>query len=245
VTTGIGFVDEKLDALRSLPPGSLGRRALYALLVAVGVTMTGYGSIFLRNTSMIPYKLIPDLRGALLFTGGLTLGLYAAYGPSKHRTWALWGVLAFVIGFHLEEAEVHWIGPYPGSITGTPVGVLGTAGSLAALVGVLLLHVEVESARLANDLDRRGAAGATSDGADGRRPLSGREAGLAVAAGLRQEGARRVLAVVAVAAGLGLVAVVAERIVGHSATGGVYVLLLGSAILFGLAFALVRIGRSR
>jgi len=221
-------VDEKIDALRALPPGSLARRALYAFLVGLGVTLTGYGSMFVKDTPAIPYKLIPDLRGALFLLSGTTLGLYAAYGRSSHRTWALWGVLAFVIGFHLEEATVHWIGPFPGSITGIRVGLLGTAGSLLAIAAVVLLHVEVESSRLAQDLDKRGA---------------GRDSGLAVAEGLRGEGARRVVAVAAGAAGLGLLAIVSEKIIGNGATGGVYVLFLGSAILFGLAFALVRFGR--
>jgi hypothetical protein len=33
--------------------------------------------------------------------------------------------------------------------------------------------------------------------------------------------------------------------VGHSGTGGVYILFVGAAILSGLALALVRIGRAR
>lgn len=211
-----------------MPPGSVARRFGYACLVALGVALTGYGSIFVQGTPMIPYGLIPDLRGAILLGSGLGFGLYAAYGPSSHRTWALWSVVAFVIGFHLEEATVHWIGPYPGSITGIRVGILGTLGSLLALAGVALLHVDVESGRLAHDLDRRGA---------------GRAQGSSVASRLRSEGARRVLALAAGVAALGALALVAEKALGNTGTGGVYILVIGAALLFGLAFALVRVGR--
>lgn len=231
MSTGLGWVDDKLNALNALPPGSVGRRAGYASLVALGITLTGYGSYIFNTLSQpIPYKLIPDLRGLALLVSGFSLGAYAAYGSARHRSWALVGVLAFVIGFHLEEALVHWFGPYPGSITGTPIGLLGTGGSLLALAGVVLLHVEVESARLSRDLETRGAERAATH---------------AVAAGLRGEGARRVMALALGVAALGLLALVAQKLFGTSGKGGEYILLVGSLILVGLAVLVVRLGRRR
>jgi hypothetical protein len=197
--------------------------------VGLGVTFTAYGSfIFSKFSGPIPYKLIPDVRAPILFLAGFWLGGYASFGRSSHRTWALWGVIGFIIGFHLEEATVHWIGPYPGSITGTDVGPLGTGGSLLALAGVVLVHLEVESAKLARDLDKRGA---------------GRQAALAVVAGLRGLGQQRVWGLAVGVAALGLLIFVAQRILGNTATGGVYILFLGSGLLFALALIIVRIGR--
>ena len=140
--------------LREIPPGSFSRRAMYSALLAAGVTMTAFGSIFLQKTGPIPLKFFPDIRPVALLGSGLLLGLYASGGGARRRAMALSGVFAYVVGFHLEEATVHWIGPLPGSITGSRVGILGTAGSLLAIAAVLLLHVEVESQRLM--LDARG-----------------------------------------------------------------------------------------
>jgi len=199
--------------------------------VALGITLTGYGSfVFSTFSAPIPYGVIPDLRGAVLLVSGFFLGAYAAYGDASHRRWALWGVLAFVIGFHLEEALVHWIGPYPGSITGSSVGVLGTSGSLLALAGVALLHVEVESARLAGDLQSRGAD---------------REQSLGLVASLRGEGARRVWALSLGVAALGALALFASKAFGTDGKGGEYILALGAALLGVLAIMLVMVGRRR
>lgn len=226
--TGLAFLDRPLHAWRTTPSDSVGRRLLLAFLVAVGVTMTAFGSIFVANTPAIPYGIVPDLRFAILLSTGFFLGLHAAGGNARRRSLALWSVLGFVIAFHLEEATVHWIGPYPGSITGARVGLLGTAGSVLALLALLLMHVEVESVHLRDDLVRRGAKEASAD---------------AVAAGLRRAGQRRALALGAGVAGLGLLVAGAEQAFGNEAAGGDHVLLLGGAILVVLAFFLLRVAK--
>jgi hypothetical protein len=214
-----------LDDLEALPPGTLARRAGLAALLAIGVTMTAMGSMFWSLTGPIPLKLIPDLRPLLTLGSGLFLGLYAAGGGAHRRKFALWGVIGYLIAFHLEEATVHWIGPFPGSITGTRVGILGTLGSLTALAAVLLMHVEVEHARLARDLRERGA-----DGGDAR----------AAAGALRGVGTTRILGIAAGTAAIGALVRIGEAIFGNDAAGGVYALFLGAALLLGLSFVLLR-----
>src|SRR5439155_22731221 len=144
--------------LKEIPPASFTRRLLSGALLAAGVTMTAFGSIFIQQTGPIPLKVFPDIRPVLFIGSGLLLGLYASGGGARRRAMALSGVFAYVVGFHLEEATVHWIGPLPGSITGSRVGILGTAGSLLAIAAVLLLHVEVESQRLMLAVRARGAS---------------------------------------------------------------------------------------
>lgn len=209
--------------LRSIPASSFGRRFLYTALLAAGITMTGFGSIFIQRTGPIPFKFIPDLRVFVLVGSGLMLGLYASGGGARRRAMALSGVFAYVVGFHLEEATVHWIGPLPGSITGSRVGILGTSGSLLAIAAVLLLHVEVESQRLMLDARARGAS------VEGARGL---------AAGLAGEGARQVLAVTAGVAGLAALVMAASPLFGENASGGPWTLVVGGVLLLGLALVL-------
>lgn len=214
-----------LDDLEALPPGTLARRGGLAFLLAMGVTMTAMGSMFWGLLGPIPLKLIPDVRPLVTLASGLFLGLYAAGGGAHRRKFALWGVVGYVIGFHLEEATVHWIAPFPGSITGTRVGIVGTLGSLLALASVLLMHVEVEHARLARDIRERGA-----DPRDAQ----------AAAGALRGLGTTRILGVAAGVAAIGVLVRIGEAIFGNDATGGVYVLFLGAALLLGLSLALLR-----
>lgn len=213
-----------LDDLEQIPPGSLARRVGLAVLIGVGVTMTAAGSLF-WNFGPIPFRFIPDVRPLVTLLSGLFLGLYAAGGGAHRRKLALWGVVGYTIGFHLEEATVHWIGPFPGSITGTRVGILGTLGSLLALAAVLLMHVEVEHAKLARDLASRGAD----------RDETGRAAGA-----LRHVGTSRILGVAAGVAGIGALIRAGEAVLGNDATGGTYVLFLGAALLLVLGTVLVR-----
>ena len=214
-----------LEELQAIPPGSLGRRIGLAVALAIGVTMTAAGSMFWGLMGPIPIKGIPDIRPLVTLGSGLFLGLYAAGGGAARRKLALWGVVLYVIGFHLEEATVHWIAPYPGSITGSRVGFLGTAGSLVALAAVLLMHVEVEHGRLAKDLKQRGAESAGAEGA---------------ADTLRRLGVSRILGVAAGIAGLALLVRVSELMFGDQAAGGVYILFVGAALLLVLAYFLVR-----
>lgn len=213
-----------LDGLEAIPPGSLARRVGLAFLIGVGITMTAAGSIF-WNFGPIPFRFIPDVRPVVTMLSGLFLGLYAAGGGAHRRKLALWGVVGYVIGFHLEEATVHWIGPFPGSITGTRVGILGTLGSLLALAAVLLLHVEVEHGRLGRDLESRGA-----DPTDAR----------GVASALHRVGTSRVLGVAAGVAGIGALIRVGEAIFGNNASGGTYILFVGAALLLILGAVLMR-----
>lgn len=213
------------DDLQAIPSGSMGRRVLYAFLVGVGVTMTLMGSIFYRNTGPIPYSFIPDVRVAATFLTGFLAGLYAAGGGASRRGTALWTVVGFVVAFHLEEATVHWIGPLPGSITGTPVGIVGTLGSLLALVAVLLLHVECEAHRLARDVEKRGVPEAEA------RALTTRLASMGVG---------RVLSVSAGVAGLGALVLAVSPIFGTDAPGGAFALIPGGLLLLGVAVALSR-----
>lgn len=213
------------DDFQAIPSASLGRRVLYALLIGVGVTMTMMGSIFYKNTGPIPYSFIPDVRVAGAFLTGFLAGLYAAGGGASRRGTALWSVVGFVIAFHLEEATVHWIGPLPGSITGTPVGILGTLGSLLALVAVLLLHVECEAHRLARDVEKRGVPQGEA------RDLSSRLASM---------GAGRVLSVAAGVAGLGALVLAVSPIFGTEAPGGQLALIPGGLLLLVVAVALSR-----
>lgn len=214
-----------LRDLEALPAGTLGRRAGLAFALALGVTLTAMGSMFWSLVGPIPFRFLPDVRPVLTFGSGLLLGLYAAGGGAHRRKLALWGVVGYVVAFHLEEASVHWIAPFPGSITGTRVGIVGTLGSLLALASVLLLHIEVEHQRLARDLVARGAE----------------EAGARKAAtSLRAAGAARVLALAGAAAGVGALVRVGEVVLGNDAPGGVYALLLGAALLLACALLLVR-----
>jgi hypothetical protein len=187
--------------------------------------MTAFGSIFLERTGPIPLKFFPDIRPVALFGSGLLMGLYASGGGARRRAMALSGVFAYIVGFHLEEATVHWIGPIPGSITGSRVGLLGTGGSLLAIGAVLLLHVEVESQRLMLDLRARGAS---------------QEGALALSSGLAGEGTRQVLAVAAGVAGLAALVLALSPLFGESASGGAWVLLVGGVLLLALAVVLGR-----
>ena len=214
--------------LRAIPPASFSRRAMYCALLAVGITMTGFGSIFIQKTGPIPFKFIPDLRPVVLIGSGLLLGIYASGGGARRRAMALSGVFAYVVGFHLEEATVHWIGPIPGSITGSRIGILGTAGSLLSIAAVMLLHVEVESQRLMLDVRARGAAPAGA---------------LQLASGLASEGARQVMAITAGVAGLAALLLAVSPIFGERATGGVWVLVVGGVLLLGLALVLKTVVR--
>lgn len=214
-----------VEELESLPPGTLARRAAIAFALAVGVTMTAMGSMFWSLLGPIPLKLIPDVRPVVTLASGLFLGVYAAGGGAHRRKFALWGVVGYVIGFHLEEATVHWIGPFPGSITGTRVGILGTLGSLVALAAVLLMHVEVEHARTERDLVKRGADPQGARGAMGA---------------LRSIGTTRILGLTAGVAGIGALVRVGEALFGNNASGGVYILFIGAAMLLTLALVLVR-----
>lgn len=214
-----------LDELEQLPPGTLARRALLAFLLGVGISMTAAGSIFWNYTGPIPFRFIPDLRPVLTMTSGLFLGAYAAGGGAHRRKLALWGVVGYVIAFHLEEATVHWIGPFPGSITGTRVGIVGTLGSLLALACVLLLHLEVEHGRLERDLVTRGASPDDARGAAGA---------------LQRLGTTRVLGVTAGVAGIGALVRVGEALFGNTASGGTYILFVGAALLLVLGVVLVR-----
>lgn len=214
-----------LEDLEQIPPGSLARRFGLAGLLAVGITMTAAGSLFWGLVGPIPFRFIPDVRPVVTILSGLFLGVYAAGGGAHRRKLALWGVVGYVIGFHLEEASVHWIGPFPGSITGTRVGILGTLGSLLALAAVLLMHVEVEHARLARDLESRGAEARYAGGA---------------AATLRRVGTTRILGVAAGVAGIGALIRVGEAVFGNNATGGTYILVVGAALLLILGAVLVR-----
>lgn len=213
------------DDLLAIPPASMGRRILYAVLVAAGVTMTMMGSIFYANTGPIPYAFIPDVRIAATVLTGLFVGLYAAGGGAHRRGMALWSVVGFVVAFHLEEATVHWIGPIPGSITGTPVGLVGTLGSLLALVAVLLLHVEVEAHRLARDLEKRGAPEHESR---------------ALATRLAAAGTGRVLSIAAGVAGLGALVLAVSPVFGTEAPGGAFALIPGGLLLLAVAVAIGR-----
>lgn len=213
-----------LDDLEALPPGTLARRAGLAFLIAIGATMTAAGSVF-WDFGPIPFRFIPDVRPVMTMMSGLFLGLYAAGGGAHRRKIALWGVVGYVVAFHLEEATVHWIGPFPGSITGTRVGILGTLGSLVALAAVLLMHVEVEHGRLDRDLVSRGA-----DPSDAR----------SAATSLRRVGTTRILGIAAGVAGMGALIRVGEALFGNTATGGTYILFVGAALLLILGAALVR-----
>lgn len=224
--TGIGWIDKPLDELRAIHPASMQRRLLFTGLLAVGLLMMGYGSMVFREMiGPIPFRIFPDVRPVFLVSTALFLGLQAAGGGARRRAGALWGVFAFVLLFHLEEATVFWIGPFPGSITGTRVGLLGTAGSIVSLTSVLLMHVEVESARLARDAKRRGAP---EDGAE------------ALGHGLRRMGARRALAVAVTVAALSIFIRGIEVVVGNDAPGGGWVLLVGGGILLSLAILIAR-----
>lgn len=214
-----------LDDLEALPPGTLARRALLVFLLAVGVTMTAAGSIFWNYTGPIPFRFIPDLRPVVTMASGIFLGVYAAGGGAHRRKLALWGVVGYVVGFHLEEASVHWIGPFPGSITGTRVGIVGTLGSLLALACVLLLHIEVEHAKLERDLLSRGAA-----------PDDARTASTS----LQRLGTTRILGVAAGVAGIGALVRVGEALFGNNASGGTYILFVGAALLLVMGVVLMR-----
>ena len=208
----------------------MGRRVLYSTLLAAGLVLTVVGSMFYQNFGPIPLKLIPDLRIFVPLMAGLSMGLVASFGGVSMRKPALWTALGLIIGFHLEEATVHWIGPYPGSITGMRVGPVGTGGSLLALLSILLLHVEVESTRLYRDLLSRGA-----------------DPGLAeqARAGLVAQGSRRLYGVAAGVCALGLLVLGGEAVLGNDASGGGYILLVGAAILLALALFLLRIAKPK
>ena len=214
-----------LDDFQAIPSDSLARRVLYAFLIGVGATMTMMGSIFYKNFGPIPYSFIPDVRIAATFLTSFLAGLYAAGGGASRRGTALWTVVGFIVAFHFEEATIHWIGPFPGSITGTPVGIVGTLGSLLALAAVLLLHVECEAHRLARDLEKRGLPQAEARGLTTR---------------LASMGLGRILAIAAGVAGLGALVLAASPIFGTEAPGGAFALIPGGLLLLAVAVALSR-----
>lgn len=224
--TGLDLIDEPLHRFRETEPASISRRVLYAFLIGVGITMTAFGSLlFTQMIGPIPLKWWPDIRPVLTMGYGLLLGLQGGWGSAKRRRVMLYGVLLIVVLFHLEEATVHWIGPFPGSITGTRVGLLGTAGSLIAILGVLLMHVEVESERLRQDAVERG---------------SQRQGAAALVEGLRRQGNARMTSMTLGIAGIGLLVFVGEKLFGNEATGGSWVLLVGGGILLLLAYLFTR-----
>lgn len=224
--TGFRALDRHLQGIVDVPEGSLGRRAFYAFLLVAGIVTSALGSYLFSLVPPISYKLIPDLRIAALVLTGAFFGFQAAFGGHRARALALWGTVGYVILFHLEEATIHWIGPVPGSITGTRVGLVGTAGSLLSLVAILLLHVEDEAARLRRDLRRRGA-----DPVDIESTV----------AALARDGRRTCVGIGAATGAFGIFIFVAEKVVGDSATGGSWVLLLGGALLLVLALYLMRL----
>lgn len=224
----------RLDRLRhewdTTPAESVARRLLYSAMLAAGLLLTVLGSIFYQRFPPIPLKLIPDLRVFLPLASGLSMGLLASFGGASRRKPALWTAVGLIVAFHLEEATIHWIGPYPGSITGTRVGILGTAGSLLALLAVLLLHVEVESTRLRRDAVERGADAASAE---------------ALRMGLVRQGARRLWGLAAGVGALALLVRAGEAILGNDAKGGAYILLIGAALLLALAVLLLRLVKPR
>lgn len=223
--TGFGPLDRRVEAIQSLPAGSIARRFGYVALLTVGILVSAYSSYLFNLIPPISLKWWPDARPLFLILTSFLLGLQAMGGSAKRRAWALYGVIGYVMLFHLEEATVHWIAPVPGSITGTRVGPIGTAGSLAALLAIVLMHIEVERCRLRKDVTDRGAS---PDAAD------------ALANGLSAEGRRQAVGIAAGCAGLGLLVFVAEKIIGDGGTGGSYTLLVGGALLLVLALFLLR-----
>ncbi|HEX2021715.1 MAG TPA: hypothetical protein VHH36_03330 [Candidatus Thermoplasmatota archaeon] len=192
--------------------------------------MTAFGSYVFNQIPPIPLKFIPDLRIALLLASSLILGVAMSWGPGARRGFALYGVLGYVLAFHLEEATIHWIGPMPGSLTGTRIGLIGTAGSLLAVLAVLLMHVDVESARLRKDLLARGAPDDSVDDMVARVAADGR---------------RRILGLAAGVAGLGAFLAIVQKPLGDSATGGGYILILGGALLLALGVWLLKLTPKR
>lgn len=224
--TGIGAIDRRLEALGNIPPGSMARRFGYMGLLTVGILMTAYASYLFQLIPPIGLKWFPDARLLFLLLSCLFIGVQAMGGSHKRRAMALYGVIGYVIAFHLEEATIHWIGPVPGSITGTRVGLVGTAGSLLALLSIVLMHIEVERCKLRVDVLQRGAS---PDKAD------------ALSNGLAAEGRRQALGFAAAVAGFGLFIFIAEKIVGDGATGGSWTLIVAGAGLLMAAIYLLRL----
>lgn len=226
----MGPIDRALHAWETTPAGSVGRRVLFSLLLGVGLTMTFGGSIFFPPDP-IPLKLIPDLRIVGPLALGLGMGLLASVGGVSQRKPALWTAVGVIVLFHLEEATVSWIGLPAGGITESRVGALGTAGSLLALLAVLLLHVEVEATRLARDLAGRGADAVATEHA--RAALVG-------------HGTRRLLGLAAGVAALGVAVRAGELVLGEQAPpGGAFALFLGAGLLAALALFLLRIAKRK
>lgn len=214
------------ERMEDVPEGSIARRVGYALLLTLGIVLTAAPSYLFNLIPPVSFRFIPDLRYFGLLVMGLGMGFNAAFGASRKRTFALLGVLGVIVVFHLEEATVHWIGPIPGSITGTRVGLIGTAGSLLAVAAIVLMHVEVESGHLRRDLKRRGAA---PDEAE------------AVAVALARVGKRQVWGIASAMAALGLLIFALEKAFGDTASGGVYVLFVGGGLMLALALYLLRL----
>lgn len=225
--TGIEAIDQRLEAMLSVPPGSVARRFGYVGLLTVGIFMTAFGSYVFNQIPPIPLKFIPDLRIAFLLVSSLLIGLQAMGGSARRRAWALWGVIGYVLAFHLEEATVHWIGfgAITGSITGTRVGLIGTAGSILAILAVVLMHVEVERCHLRRDVLARGVAPASAD---------------ALTEGLSGEGRRQAFGIAAGVAAMAVFLFIAEKPFGESGTGGSWVLLAGGGMMLAGALYLLR-----
>jgi len=189
--------------------------------------MMGLASFFAQFIPPIPYGFLPDARPVALFVAGAGPVLMAAWGSTTRRKMALLSLVGWTLLFHFPEATIHWIGPYPGSITGARVGIVSMLGTLLAFAALLLMHVEVEAHRLALDLDKRGATtpGHTATGpmlADARRRIVGLGLGVAALVLLVRGG---------------------EIVIGNDAAGGGYILLVGGALLLGLAYVLRRATR--
>lgn len=225
-STGIAFLDKRLDAWSRIPPGSLARRFGYAGLLIVGLLMSAYASYLFTLIPPISIKFFPDARLLALLVSGAFISLQAMGGSARRRALALYGAIGWVIVFHLEEATIHWIGPVPGSITGTRVGPIGTAGSLLMLASVVLMHIEVERVRLRNDVTDRGA---TQRGAD------------EMSEALAGEGRRQVWGMTFAVAAVGLLVFAAEKVIGDSASGGGYTLIVGGGGLLLMALYLMRL----
>lgn len=224
----MSFLDPQIS---KLPADSLPRRLGYAAMLTVGILATAYTSYLFNLVPIIPMKVFPDARLFFLLVSSAFLSFQAMGGSARRRAIALWGVLGYVIAFHLEEATVHWIGAgsgtniLSGSITGTRVGIPGMLGSILAVTAIILMHIESERCRLREDAIRRGAKEAGAD---------------ALADGLAREGRRQTLGIAAAVSGFTIFLFIAEKPFGNSAAGGSWVLLVGGGVLIALALFLLR-----
>lgn len=220
-----------IAAWRAIPADALRRRFALVALAGFGSVVTMMRSLVYEVSPAIPWKIFPDARPVALFAFIGLLGLWACAGGRSRRVVLLYAVLAVVIGFHLEEASVHWFAEFTGSITGTRVDLIGTAGSLGAVAAVLLLQADCESQRVAEELVARGAA---------------KEEAHAARRGLVRGAAKRVGAIAAAGAGLALLVLVMERLASDTYIGGTYFALgAGVALLAAGAFFALKAARGR